>query len=88
MRDWTSGSDPVEVLAVLEAICSDAALDGFSDMTTGRLVAVTGVRAETVERIIWELVGRGLVHLRHVPRNARRILELGVELRLVYRLVA
>jgi hypothetical protein len=86
-NDWPASTNSVAVQTIVEAICSDAMLDGFTDMTIGRIAAKTGVRADVVDDVIAELIATGLVYVRYSVRRARRILEPGPALRAVYRLV-
>jgi hypothetical protein len=80
-------ANPAHVAAVIETICSDALLDGYSDMAIARMASRTGLHADTVDLIIGELIANGLVHVRHSAQHGRRILEPGASLRAVYRLI-
>jgi hypothetical protein len=86
-REARGSSDPALVQAVLEKVCSAAALDGFTDIGIHQIVTETGLRPVLVERAIADLVAGDLLRIRRDGRNAR-LLEPGPSIRLVYRLVA
>jgi hypothetical protein len=79
-------SNPLHAQCVIEAICSDAMLDGFSDMTVAGIASKTGMRDDLIERIIGELIAGGLVYVRYSTDRMRRIFEPARGLRAVYRL--
>ncbi len=81
-----ASSDPSQVVAVIESICSAAALDGFTEMNVPRIASETGLRTGIVERVIGELVACDLLRVRQNSRRVR-FLEPGPSIRLVYRLV-